>query len=107
MVVRTRIHERGSRSSDSPTDMAIEIRKQARVDLIASIQEYLGEHFDLEAGVIAAEAFLDYALEEIGPAVYNRAIQDAQTRMSTVVADLDLDLRVQELGYSLRRDGRR
>ncbi|MGB3545006.1 DUF2164 domain-containing protein [Rubrivirga sp.] len=83
--------------------MAIEIRKQARTDLIASIQDYLGEHFEIEAGVIAAEAFLDYALEEIGPAVYNKAVRDAQSRMSTVVSDLDLDLRVEELGYSLRR----
>ena len=83
--------------------MPIEISKRSRADLIASIQDYLGAEFELEVGTIAAEAFLDYALEEIGPAVYNKAVRDAQGRLSGVVADLDLDLSVQELGYSLRK----
>lgn len=87
--------------------MAIEIPKRSRVDLIGSIQDYLTEHFDREVGVIAAEAFLDYALEEIGPAVYNKAVRDVQGRMSSVVTDLDLDLSVQELGYSRRQTPRR
>ncbi len=64
-------------------------------------------HFDLEVGTIAAEAFLDYALAEIGPSVYNKAVRDAQSRLSSVVSDLDLDLSVQELGYSLRKDAAR
>ena len=87
--------------------MPIEIPKRSRPDLVASIQGYLAEHFDLEVGTIAAEAFLDYALAEIGPAVYNKAVRDAQARLTSVVSDLDLDLSVQELGYSLRRDGAR
>lgn len=83
--------------------MAIEIPKRSRVDLVGSIQSYVQEHLDLELGTIAAEAFLDFALEEIGPAVYNKAVRDAQGRMSSVVTDLDLDLSVQELGYSRRQ----
>ena len=85
--------------------MAIEIPKRSRADLTESIQAYASEHLDLDLGVIAAEAFLDYALEEIGPAVYNKAVRDAQGRLSGVVADLDLDLSVQELGYSRRQPG--
>ncbi len=86
--------------------MAIEIPKRSRADLVASIQGYLSEHFEIEAGTVAAEAFLDYALAEIGPAVYNKAVRDAQGRMSSVVTDLDLDLSVQELGYSLTQGAR-
>lgn len=83
--------------------MPIELPKRTRVDLIASIQDYAQEHLDLELGIIAAEGLLDYALDEIGPSVYNKAVRDVQGRLSTVVADLDLDLREQELGYSLRQ----
>ena len=83
--------------------MPIEIPKRSRADLIESIQDYVHEHLDLELGVIAAEGILDYALAEIGPAAYNKGVRDAQSRMNTIVGDLDLDLREQEMGYSLRR----
>ena len=89
--------------------MPIEIPNRSRADLIESIQDYVREHLEVELGVIAAEGLLDYALEEIGPAAYNKGVRDAQGRMSAAVADLDLDLREQEMGYSLRRraSGRR
>lgn len=83
--------------------MPIDIPKRSRVDLIESIQDYVREHLEIEIGTIAAESFLDYALDEIGPAAYNKGVRDAQGRLSTVIADLDIDLREQEMGYSLRR----
>ena len=87
--------------------MPIEIPKRSRADLVGSLQDYAREHLDLDLGVIAAEAFLDYVLEEVGPAVYNKAVRDAQARLASAVGDLDLDLGVQELGYSSRRTPKR
>ena len=82
--------------------MPIEIPKRSRPDLIGSIQQYADEHLDLDLGVIAAEGLLDFVLDEIGPAVYNKAVRDAQARLGSVVADLDLDLSVQEMQSSRR-----
>jgi uncharacterized protein (DUF2164 family) len=50
---------------------------------------------------------LNFLLEEIGPAIYNRAIADAQTRMSQRVADLNGELFSDEFQYWPRADAKR
>ncbi len=44
---------------------------------------------DDDVGDLKAKILLDFFLEEIGPAVYNHAISDAQAVMQDRVADLD------------------
>jgi uncharacterized protein (DUF2164 family) len=43
-------------------------------------------------GELAAGLLLNYFLEEIGPVIYNKAIGDAQARMTQRVADLSGEL---------------
>lgn len=83
--------------------MAIELPSRTRTALIESLQAFAREAHDLEWGVIATERHLDYVLEEIGPAIYNRAVRDVQARLGSVVADLDMDLSLVEMGYSARQ----
>jgi uncharacterized protein (DUF2164 family) len=46
---------------------------------VASIRRYFQEELGQELGDLKASFVLDYFLMEIGPAVYNNAIADAQT----------------------------
>ena len=68
--------------------MAIELEKETRDALVASIKRYFNENLDDEIGDLKASLFLDYCLEEIGPSIYNQAISDAETLMTRKVADL-------------------
>ena len=58
--------------------MAIKISPETRQRLIASLKRYAAENLDEELGDLKAGLLLDYCLTEIGPAVYNQAIADAQ-----------------------------
>ncbi len=69
--------------------MAITISPETRKRLVASIKRYAVENLDGEIGDLKAALLLDYCLKEIGPAVYNQAITDAQRYFSERVTDLD------------------
>ncbi len=77
----------------------IELSKQARADAIASIQRYFQENMSEPIGDLPAGLLLNFFLEEIGPAIYNRAIADAQGRMQQHVSDLDAELYADEFQY--------
>jgi uncharacterized protein (DUF2164 family) len=65
----------------------IELPKQAHADALASIKRYFQEKMPEPIGDLAAGLLLNYFLEEIGPAIYNRAIADAQARLQQRVQD--------------------
>jgi uncharacterized protein (DUF2164 family) len=71
--------------------VAIELPKEAKRELIASIKRYCRERMELdeEVGDLKAELLLDFCLREICPTVYNRAIRDAQAYFHDRVADLE------------------
>lgn len=79
--------------------MTIELSKQARADAIASIRRYFDENLSEPIGELPAGLLLNYFLEEIGPAIYNRAIADAQARVQSRVADLTGELFVEEFQH--------
>ena len=72
--------------------MSIELSNQARGDAIASIQRYFEENMTEPIGELPAGLLLNYFVEEVGPAIYNQAIADAQARLQQRVADLDGEL---------------
>ena len=89
---------------------AIELSKQHRNDAIASLQRYFEENLE-PIGDLPAGLLLNYILEEIGPAIYNKAIADAQSQLQLRVADLTGELYVDEFQYwrkvDTKRKGRR
>ena len=85
----------------------IEFSKQARADAIASLQQYFERNLPEPIGELAAGLLLNFFVEEIGPAIYNQAIRDAQTRMQQRVADLDGELFEDEFPYWPRQKARR
>ena len=79
--------------------MKIELSHQARKDAVSSIQRYFEENLPEPIGELPAGLLLNFFLEEMGPMVYNKAISDAQTRLQQRVADLDVELFVDEFQY--------
>ncbi|MGD0097108.1 MAG: DUF2164 domain-containing protein [Terracidiphilus sp.] len=85
----------------------IEISKQARLEAISSIQRYFEENMTEPIGDLPAGLLLNFFLEEIGPAIYNGAIRDAQARMQQRAADLDGELYSDEFQYWPKIDSKR
>ncbi|MHB1333279.1 MAG: DUF2164 domain-containing protein [Sulfuriferula sp.] len=85
--------------------MTIEISKETRKDAIESIQQYFQENMDEKIGNLAADALLDYFLEELGPIVYNKAVADVQNRLQARIMDVDIDVHEDEFQY-WRKPGR-
>ena len=86
--------------------MSIELSKEARADAIASIQQYFERNME-PIGELPAGLLLNFFVEEIGPAIYNKAIADAQARLSVRVADLSGELYEDEFQYWPRVEAKR
>ncbi len=87
--------------------MSIELSKQARGEAIASIQRYFERNLPESIGELPAGLLLDFFVQEIGPAIYNKAIADAQARLTVRVADLSGELYEDEFQYWPRVDAKR
>ena len=84
----------------------IELTKPQRADAIASIQRYFEENLD-PIGDLPASLLLNFLLEEMGPAIYNQAIVDAQARLQQQLSDLSGELYADEFQYWPRADAKR
>jgi uncharacterized protein (DUF2164 family) len=87
--------------------ITIELPKQARAEAVASIQRYFQEEISAPISELRAGALLSFFLEDIGPAIYNKAIADAQARLMGRVTDLSGELYADEFQYWARADSKR
>ena len=87
--------------------MKIELSAQAQKDAVGSIQRYFEVNMPGMIGELPAGMLLNFFLEEIGPAIYNKAIADAQARMLRRVDDLSGELYVDEFQYWSRLAAKR
>ena len=83
--------------------VTIELSKEQRAEAIASVKKYFEEEIREPIGDLRAGLLLDFFLEEIGPAIYNRAVADSQTRLAARVADLEGELYADEFQYWVRQ----
>lgn len=81
-----------SSNRGSGETLAIELEKDDRVRAVRAIQKHFEERRDEEIGNLEAQFLLDFLLEQVGPAIYNRAIRDAQAVMQDKLVDLDGEL---------------
>ncbi len=86
--------------------MTIELPKQARADAIVSIKRYFQENMPEPIGDLAAGLLLNFFIEEVGPAIYNRVIADAQERLQQRVSDLNGELYADEFQYWSKVDAK-
>ena len=87
--------------------MSIQLSKRVRDDAIASIQQYFERNLTEPIGELPASLLLNYFIEEIGPAIYNQAIVDAQARLQQRVADLEGELYEEPFQYWHRAKAKR
>lgn len=85
----------------------IELSKQSHADAITSIKRYFEENMPEPIGDLAAGLLLNFFIEEVGPAIYNHAIADAQARLQLRVADLSGELFGDEFQYWSKIDAKR
>lgn len=69
--------------------MEIKLEKDSEKKLVASIQRYVSENLEAEIGELQSSLFLQFCIEEIGPAIYNKAISDAQAYMQDRALDIE------------------
>jgi uncharacterized protein (DUF2164 family) len=87
--------------------MSIELSDETRAEAIASIQQYFERNMPEPIGELPAGLLLNFFVEEIGPVIYNKAIADAQARLTVRVADLSGELYEDEFQYWSRVDAKR
>jgi len=87
--------------------MTIEISKEATAEAMASLKRYAEENLAQPLGDLPAGMLLDFVLEEIGPAIYNKAIEDAQVRLLSRITDLSGELFADEFQYWPRLEAKR
>jgi uncharacterized protein (DUF2164 family) len=69
--------------------MDIKLPLETQKRLHERIRRFVDESYGQNLGDIGARDFLDFCMKEIGPAVYNQAIADAQNCMQERVSDLE------------------
>lgn len=79
--------------------MTIELPREVRNQAVASIERYFAENMEQRIGNVAAGGLLGFFLEEIGPAIYNRAVADVQERLQMRVAEIDIEVHEEPFQY--------
>jgi uncharacterized protein (DUF2164 family) len=84
--------------------MELTLTKDVEKKLIASIKRYVYENLETDIGELQSSLFLQFCLEEIGPAVYNQAIADAQTYMQEKALDIENSCFAPDSTYWVKHD---
>lgn len=79
--------------------MTIKINKDTEEHLLASLQRYCAQNFDDDIGTLKARLLLDFCLREIGPSIYNQAVQDAQAVMLDKINEVEHSCYETEFAY--------
>ena len=79
--------------------MTIQLKTEVRKQATESLQRYFDLNMEEKLGNLQANALLDFLLEEIGPSIYNQAVNDAQNHLQTRVQELDFDVHAEEFAY--------
>jgi uncharacterized protein (DUF2164 family) len=83
--------------------MAIKLNKDTEARLLTSLQRYCAQNFDDDIGSLKARLLLDFCLREIGPSIYNQAVQDAQAVMQEKIAEVETNCYETEFAYWQRK----
>lgn len=69
--------------------MTIKFPKEAKAQLIPIIQDYFAQERDETLGNLETEFLLDFFLDEIGPLIYNQALQDVKGYLHLRLVDIE------------------
>jgi uncharacterized protein (DUF2164 family) len=83
-------------------DLRIRLTDERRARMLRGIRRFFDEKLDQQLGEFAAERILEFFVKELGPPVYNQAIQDARAFLQGKLDDLDVEYYEPEEPYSER-----
>jgi len=69
--------------------MRIQLSEERRELLSAAIQQMFLEEFERDLSEFQAQRLIDFFMSQLGPPVYNQAIQDARAYIQLKLDDLD------------------
>ncbi|MBL8350313.1 MAG: DUF2164 domain-containing protein [Burkholderiaceae bacterium] len=84
--------------------MAIELPRELRAQMVASIERWFEDERGERIGNIAAGALLGFFMDEVAPTIYNRGVADAQERLLQRVTELDIEVHEDEFQYWRKRE---
>ncbi len=84
--------------------MAIELSNDAKQKATESLKKYFELNMDEPLGNLGAGLLLNFIIEEIGPAIYNKGVAAAQERMAQRISELDYEVQEDEFQYWIRQD---
>lgn len=79
--------------------MDIKLSPDTEKRLHGAIQHFVVEEYGESVGELGAGTFLTFCLKELGPAIYNQAIADAQACLQERVTDLENICFAEETSY--------
>ena len=79
--------------------MAIKIKPEIEQQLIGSLRRYWKEEEGEDIGELRAKLFLKFIVEEVGPSIYNQAVQDAQEYMQEKATEMEISCYAEEFSY--------
>ncbi len=85
--------------------MDIKLSPDTEKQLRGAIQRFVAEEYGESVGELGAGTFLTFCLKEVGPAIYNQAIADAQACLQERVTDLENICFVEQTGYWDKKKG--
>ncbi|WP_010631254.1 DUF2164 domain-containing protein [Sporolactobacillus vineae] len=72
----------------------MELTKRQKDLLIGKLQDYYFDAYHEQLGLIGAENFYSFIMEECAPLIYNRALRDArhvaEQQMASLMEELDV-----------------
>ena len=68
-----------------------ELRTEAKRELQDAVIEYFESERDEQIGLIASEEILDFFIELVGDAIYNKALDDAKRMHQRAMENLESD----------------
>jgi uncharacterized protein (DUF2164 family) len=69
--------------------VALKLSEERRSLLVRNLQALFRDTFDEELSEFRAGQILDFALAELGPSIYNQAVQDARAYFQRKLDDLE------------------
>lgn len=76
-------------SQDAAGSMRMKLTEERTEILINSVQQLFLEEFERDLSEFQARRLLDFFMSQLGPPVYNQAIQDARAHIQLKLDDLD------------------
>lgn len=69
----------------------LQLKTEERQHLISKVQNFFKSERGEDLGLIAAEVILDFFLEDLGPIMYNKSLDDSKQWFSKMMNDVEFE----------------